>query len=361
MKRNISIFGLVVALILSVGSAEAQQQSKRYTVLFYNVENLFDTIQDYTIYDTEFIPTGGKEWNSAKYAKKMDNLERVFFGITQQNRAYPTVIGVSEIENRTVLDDIASLPKLQAANYQICHYDGPDARGVDVAFFYRPDQFKYEGSESIKANIPGARPGFRTRDLLTMWGTIDGEPVFFLVSHWPSRRGGQSSSAFLREGLAAQIKGIADSVRTANPKTKVFIMGDFNDDPGDKSVSEYLGAKLRKNKLGPMDLYNPYWQMHKDGYGTLVYNDLWNMFDNIVVSSNVANAPSGTLKLWKPKGAEYYGNIYKAEFLFQKEGQYKGYPLRTYVGNSFQGGYSDHLPVYIFITKPATPQQGVAK
>ncbi len=340
---------MVVAMLLSLGNAAAQ--SKRYTVLFYNVENLFDTIQDPTIYDTEFIPSGNKEWNSTKYYKKLDNLEKVFYSIAEQNRAYPTIIGVSEVENRNVLEDIASMPKLQRANYQICHYDGPDARGVDVAFFYRPDQFEYEGSESIKANIPGARENFRTRDLLTMWGKIDGEPFFFVVSHWPSRRGGQSSSAYLREGLASQIKSICDSVRNDNPSTKVVVMGDFNDDPGDKSVSECLGAKLKKNKLGKNDMWNPYWQMHRDGYGTLVYNDLWNLFDNIVVSENVANAPKGTLEIWKPKQNNYYGNVFKAEFLFQKEGQYKGYPLRTYVGNNFQGGFSDHLPVYIYLVK----------
>lgn len=349
MKRNIFVLGLVAAMVLSISSASAQ--SKRYTALFYNVENLFDTIQDPTIYDTEFIPSGSKEWNSHKYNKKLENLERLFYSIAQENRAYPTVMGVSEVENRNVLEDIASMPKLLPANYQICHYDGPDARGVDVAFFYRPDQFEYEGSESIKAEIPGAREGFRTRDILTMWGKIDGEDFFFVVSHWPSRRGGQNSSAFLREGVAAQIKSICDSVRQENPAMKCVVMGDFNDDPGDKSVSEDLGAKLKKDKLEKGDFFNPFWQMHKDGYGTLVYNDIWNLFDNIVVSDNVANAPEGTLELWKPKKGDYYGFIYKAEFLFQKEGQYKGYPLRTYVGNNFQGGWSDHLPVYIFLVK----------
>ena len=349
MKRNIFVLSLLVAMVFSIGTTSAQ--SKRYSVLFYNVENLYDTIQDPTIYDTEFIPTGIKEWNSAKYNKKLANLEKLFYSVAQQNKAYPTIIGVSEVENRNVLEDIASQEKLLPANYQICHYDGPDARGVDVAFFYRPDQFKYEGSKSIKAQIPGARENFRTRDILAMWGEIDGEDFFFIVSHWPSRRGGQSSSAYLREGLAAQIKSICDEVRRQRPDMKIMVMGDFNDDPGDKSISECLGAKLNPKKLSQGDMYNPYWQMHKDGYGTLVYNDLWNLFDNIVVSDNVVNAPSGTLKLWKPKNAKYYGNIFKGEFLFQKEGQYKGYPLRTYSGNNFQNGWSDHLPVYLFLVK----------
>jgi len=349
MKRFLQTALLIAAMLFAATSLEAQ--NKRYTVMFYNLENLYDTIQDPTIYDTEFIPTGVKQWNSAKYWKKMSNIEKVFFSVATQNKAYPTVIGVSEIENRNVLEDVVSLDKLQNANYQICHYDGPDARGVDCAFLYRPDQFKIEGSEPIKAKIPGAREGFRTRDILTMWGTIEGEPFFFVVSHWPSRRGGQSSSAFLREGVAAQIRGIIDSVRTANPLVKAVVMGDFNDDPQDKSVSEYLGGKLNKSKLDPNDMYNPFWQLHKDGYGSLAYNDAWNLFDNIVVSASLANPQEGTLGLWKPKKSKYWGNIFAPDFLHQQEGQYKGYPLRTYVGNNFQAGFSDHFPVFIFIAK----------
>ena len=143
MKRNLFVISVVVALFVSLTSASAQ--SKRYTVLFYNVENLFDTIQDPTIYDTEFIPSGVKQWNSAKYYKKLDNLEKVFYSITEQNRSYPTVIGVSEVENRNVLEDIASLPKLQRANYQICHYDGPDAPGMLTLMLSLPSYLNWSG------------------------------------------------------------------------------------------------------------------------------------------------------------------------------------------------------------------------
>lgn len=345
------LFFILTALVLfvSIGAVDAQ---KRYAVLFYNVENLYDTIQDPTIYDTEFIPSGIKEWNSNKYWKKMANLERVFYSVAKQNKSYPTIIGVSEIENRNVLEDIASLEKLQPAGYQICHYDGPDRRGVDCAFFYRPDQFRYEGSESVTAKIPGAPDYFLTRDILTMWGTIEDDPFFFVVSHWPSRRGGESQSSYLREGVATQIRAIADSVRSVNPAVKVVVMGDFNDDPEDRSVSEALGGRQYIDRLEPSDMFNPYLQLHKDGFGTLAYNDAWNLFDNIVVSANLATGSTGKLKLTKSSAKnKYWGNIFSADFLLQKSGQYKGYPLRTYVGNSFQNGFSDHFPVFILISE----------
>ena len=347
MKRNIFVISVIAALMLSLGTASAQ--SKRYTVLFYNVENLYDTIQDPTIYDTEFIPTGIKEWNSAKYNKKLANLEKLFYSVAQQNKAYPTIIGVSEVENRNVLEDIASQEKLIPANYQICHYDGPDARGVDVAFFYRPDQFKYEGSKSIKAQIPGARENFRTRDLLAMWGEIDGEDFFFIVSHWPSRRGGQSSSADLREGLAAQIKGICDEARRQNPNIKVAVMGDFNDDATDASITKVMGAKAKVKELESGDFFNPFNEMLRAGLGTLAYQDVWNLFDNICVTENLVNAEEGKLRIIK--GKKFYGNIFTRPYMLQQEGQYKGYPLRTFVTNNFQNGFSDHFPVYIYIGK----------
>ena len=345
MKRLVLMLGIVLCCCtLSFA------QEKPHMVAFYNLENLFDIYNDPETHDDEFTPEGVKQWNEIKYQKKLSNVERVMFDMAAIQKDYPIVIGVSEIENRSVLEDLVSQPKLQGANYRICHFDSPDARGVDVAFLYRADVFKLEGSDNIKLEVEEL-PNFRTRDFVVMWGTIEGEPFYFLVSHWPSRLGGKEASQFKRDACAKQIREIKDALLAKDPNTKVIVMGDFNDDPGDKSVSECLGAKLNPKKLSQGDMYNPYWQMHKDGYGTLVYNDLWNLFDNIVVSDNVINAPSGTLKLWKPKNAKYYGNIFKGEFLFQKEGQYKGYPLRTFVTNNFQNGFSDHFPVYIYIGK----------
>lgn len=344
MKKQLFILSL---LLLFAGGVDAQ---KPYKVMFWNIENFFDTVDDPEVRDDEFTPEGPKAWNEAKYAKKLSNVERVIFDVAAQDRIYPAVIGFSEVENRSVLEDIVSTPKLAPASYRIVHYDSPEARGVDVAFIYRPDQLKLEGSYPVKSDVPSL-PNFRTRDILTMWGTIDEEPFYFMVVHWPSRLGGKDASEFKRIALGEQMRRLADSVLLQNPKTKIVAMGDFNDDPTDPSMEEALGAKGNAKQLIEGDFFNPYHAMLRAGMGTLAYGDAWNIFDNIVVTENMINAEKGTLKLQKPKGSKFYGAIFRAHYLFQKEGQYKGYPLRTYVSNSFQGGYSDHLPVYIYIAK----------
>lgn len=333
------------ALLISFSSAQ-----KPYKVVFYNLENFFDTINDPEVRDDEFTPEGPKKWNSAKYYKKLDNVERVFFDIAAINKDYPIVIGVSEVENRNVLEDIVATRKMAPANYRISHFDSPEARGVDVAFLYRPDVFKIEGEKAVRTVIPSL-PNFKTRDILTMWGTIDEEPFFFMVAHWPSRLGGREASEFKRIAVAEQMRSIADSVRKANPATKVVMMGDFNDDPIDKSMTQGLRAKLKMKDLQEGDFYNPFGDMLKAGHGSLAYGDAWNIFDNIVVSENLAKGSTGKLKLQQAPKSKFYGNIFKQHYMVQKEGQYKGYPLRTFVGNNFQGGFSDHFPTYIYIGK----------
>lgn len=346
MKRWFIIAVSAALSLLAVAAATAQ--NKAYTVMFYNVENLFDTIPSPGVKDTEFTPDGPKKWNSAKYWHKMANLEEVFYKVAQAERTFPAIIGVSEIENRNVLEDLAAMPKLAQANYQIVHYDSPEARGVDVAFFYRPDIFKYEGSFPIKTVVPEL-PDFRTRDILSMWGTIDGQQFCFFVCHWPSRLGGQAASEFKRMGAAQTVRNAIDSIRTLRPDTRFVLMGDMNDDPNNRSLAEVVGAKEKPSQLKPGDMFNPFWALYKAGIGSLAYNDVWNLFDNIVVSENLVDAPDGQLKLYRK--SKYYGYIFNKEFLLQKSGQYKGYPLRTFVGDNFQGGYSDHFPVYILLSK----------
>ena len=327
---------------------------KPYKVVFYNLENLFDTINDPNKNDEEYLPEGARKWTTYRYNCKLDNMSRVLFDIAAEDKNFPAVIGVSEIENRLVLEDLIATPKLAKANYRIVHYDSPDRRGVDCAFFYRPDKFQLEGSEAHRISFPG-QPNFLTRDLVAMWGKIEGEPFYFIVSHWPSRLGGKERSQHSRDFVAAKCKHICDSVRTLNPATKVVIMGDFNDDATDASVTDILGAKGDKKgkikDLQPNDMYNPFYSMLKAGYGTLGYRDSWNLFDNIVVSENLATGSTGALKIQKKEGAKFYGNIFNRSYMVQQEGQYKNYPLRSFVGSNFQNGYSDHFPVYIYISK----------
>ena len=321
---------------------------KPYKVVFYNLENLFDTINDPNKNDEEYLPEGARKWTTYRYNQKQENMSRVLFDIAAEDRNFPTVIGVSEIENRLVLEDLVVQPHMALGNYRIVHYDSPDRRGVDCAFLYRPDVFKLEGSKAHKFEMPGI-PNFYTRDLVTMWGTIEGEPFYFLVSHWPSRLGGKEASQFKRDACAKQIREIKDSLLRENPATKVIVMGDYNDDATDDSIVEVMGAKGDVKDLQPGDFFNPYVQMLRAGLGTLAYQDAWNLFDNICVTENLVNAKAGELKLIK--GKKFYGNIFTRPYMLQQEGQYKGYPLRTFVTNNFQNGFSDHFPVYIYIGK----------
>ena len=339
---------LLILSVMALAATSVVAQDKPYMVAFWNFENLFDIYNDPETHDDEFTPEGIKKWNETKYQKKLFNLERVIFDMAAINKEYPVVLGVSEIENRSVLEDLVSQPKLKGAKYRICHFDSPDARGVDVAFLYRADVFKLEGSDNIKLNVPEL-PNFRTRDLVVMWGTIEGEPFYFLVSHWPSRLGGKEASQFKRDACAKQIREIKDSLLQANPATKVVVMGDFNDDATDASLVKVMGAKGKVKELETGDFFNPYVQMLKAGLGTLAYQDSWNLFDNICVTENLVNGTYGKLRLIK--GKKFYGNIFTRPYMLQQEGQYKGYPLRTFVTNNFQNGFSDHFPVYIYIGK----------
>ncbi len=344
MKKRL-FFTLSLLLVLAFAFAQ-----RPYKVMFYNLENFFDTINDPEVRDDEFTPEGPKQWNSAKYHRKLGNIERVLFDIAASDRIFPAVIGFSEVENRSVLEDIVSSPKLAPADYRIVHYDSPEARGVDVAFLYRPAVFHLEGSRAVRTVVPQL-PNFRTRDILTMWGTIENEPFFFMVAHWPSRLGGREASEFKRIAVGEQMRHIADSVLACMPATRVVAMGDFNDDPEDRSIAEALGARGKVRELDPGDFYNPFAAMHRAGLGTLAYGDAWNLFDNIVVSGNAVLGDDGGFRLEKAPGSKYDGNIFRRPYMVQREGQYKGYPLRSYVGNNFQDGYSDHFPVYIYFAK----------
>jgi predicted extracellular nuclease len=351
MKKQIKttlVLLLLLALWMGTGTGHAQEQ--KYSVVFYNVENLFDTHNDEGVLDEEFTPDGPYKWDEKRYAAKLDKLSEAIYKIAAATSGYPIIIGVCEVENRGVLQDLANTERLLPAGYRIAHYDSPEARGVDVAFFYRPDVFKYIESVPIRVTLPD-NPRFRTRDILRLSGTIDGETFHCFVNHWPSRRGGQQISEPKRVAAAQILRNVIDSLTTADPEAKFIIMGDFNDDPNNKSLEKTLGAKGRIKDLGPGDLFNPMYALFKDGFGTLAYNDTWNVFDNIIVSANLVNNAQNTFQVYRPGKNKHYAFIFNKPFLMQQEGRFKGYPLRTFVGTNYQGGYSDHFPVYLYIAK----------
>lgn len=328
---------LISVLIFQVTSA---QETFRI-IAFYNLENLHDTIfntDPNLILQDEFTPQSPKKYNTEKYYKKLDNLARVISEIgAEVDKLGPAIIGVAEVENRTVLEDLINRPALKNRNYGIIHYESYDERGIDVAFLYRKDCFVPIYSFHKK------QPKFRTRDLVYLEGELDGEHIYLLVDHWSSRRGGRKRSEPRRISMAQKDRTVIDSIFSVNPDAKVIFMGDLNDNPNNISIVKYLKAKGSVEKLEIGDLYNPFYEKFKQGNGTLAHNDSWNLFDQIIISQSFLNDTIG----YNFKGAF----IFKKKYMYQQTGRFEGYPLRTYVGDEFQNGYSDHFPVYILISK----------
>ena len=350
MKKIIAIAALMLLYICSGA------QSRTYVIGFYNLENLFDIYDDPAKNDGEYLPDGANQWTQAKYEKKLANMAKVIRSMKDDNGRYHTILGVSEIENRLVLEDLVAQPAIADANYQIVHYDGPDRRGVDVALLYKPEQFTFIESESIPFTFDNSEIDFsdidtdyfRTRDILMVHGTIAGEDFAFYVMHLPSRVGGKGGN--LRARGAEIAYAHAQRMMEKYPGIKIAMMGDMNDDPFDESMAKYLHGRETLAEVGAEDFFNPFLTMIKDGMGSLCYQGQWSIYDQILVNSNLALAPNGGLQI-TPINKGYYGRIYKKRFMVTKSGQYKGYPLRTFSNGGFINGYSDHFPTYIVISK----------
>ena len=347
MKRKLfqaTIF--IVAFFICTKFVSAQE--KKYKVgciAFYNLENLYDTLNDPNTNDDEFTPNGPYKYSGERYKEKLKHMSQVISQIGNEYvKGGPVIIGVSEIENRAVLEDLIKQDSLKASNYGIVHFNSPDKRGVDVGLLYQKNNFTVTSSKSVTLKIPG-RTDFFTRDQLVVGGKFNGEQLYIIVNHWPSRRGGEKRSAALRNAAADLCKSIVDSIQNIDSTAKVIIMGDLNDDPTNKSLTNHLKAKGNQAEVGKRDLYNPGYNMFKkEGLGSLAYRDSWNLFDQIIISGTLLGDDRSTYKFFKAK-------IFNRNFLTQKEGAFSGYPLRTYVGTTYMGGYSDHFPVYIFLTK----------
>jgi hypothetical protein len=253
------------------------------------------------------------------------------------------VIGLCEIENRSVLNDLVRQEKLKSRNYQIVHYDGPDVRGVDVAFLYQPKYFKLISSKSVRV-VLGDTSERPTRDELLVTGEMLGEKVHFIICHWPSRRGGEKLSAPKRMIAAQTAKELIDSIEKAEPNSKIMLMGDLNDDPISKSIKIGLKSNKERAKIKKGQMFPCMMPLFEKGIGSLAYNDSWNLFDQFIVSPEFTRFDFNSLRVYKAK-------IFNKPFLAQDYGNFKGSPFRTYAGGIYLGGYSDHFPVYIFMVK----------
>ncbi len=358
MKKHVCTRTLALMVLIASLTASFAASAKDYVIGFYNVENLFDTYHDEGKNDYEYLPDGANKWTEPRYEKKLHNMASVISAMATENKMFHTVLGLSEIENRHVLEDLVLQPEIEKANYQIVHYDGPDRRGVDVALLYRPDQFKLLDSKSIPFDFNSkdivfsmdseAQKNFRTRDILMVRGEIGSEMFAFFVAHLPSRIGGKGSD--LRSRGAQIIYENAMDLMRDFPGIKIVVMGDMNDNPTDESMTTFLHGKETISEVGEYDFFSPFLSMLKAGYGSLAYRGTWNIYDIIMVNKALASPAKGSLRIIPIVKKQYYGRIFSQPFMTQQTGQYKGTPFRTFSGGTFIGGYSDHYPTYIVIS-----------
>ncbi len=339
---------LPLLLFLFLSGNLLSQNNSEYSIItvgFYNVENLFDTINSPGVYDQDFLPESAKEWNTEKYVEKLDRLAEVISQMgTDKDKDGPDIIGLAEVENLGVLLDLANQERIKDRRYQVIHADSPDKRGIDVGLLFNPRVFVPSGFNVLDVEIyrqDGSR--LYTRDILHVWGRIHKEEFHFFVNHWPSRVGGQAASAPNRNIAGQVCRDEIEKIKEKNPDAKVIVMGDFNDDPTSPSIRKYLGVQAKAEDCDISGLYNTMEDFYHKGIGTLAYRDAWNLFDQIIISCPVINDDTGY--------RYHSAHIFKEDYLLQKFGTFKGYPFRSFVGDNYIGGYSDHFPVYIHLIK----------
>ena len=325
---------LILLFILTLKYASSQN----LTVAFYNVENLMDTIDNSRAQDNDFLPGKKYKWNSVRYKKKVSALAKVISNLGDSDG--PEMLGLAEVENKTVLKDLVGSKVLRSYGYEIVHYDSPDERGIDVAFLYKEKSFKLISSRVYSAAFLSIKS--HTRDVLLVKGRVGNDTLFFLVNHWPSRRKGVEQSEDKRIAVSIMVREAVDSILKKSPLAKIILMGDFNDEPFNKSIAIELDAKSELKGLKKEELYNPFYSLGQQGLGTVHYNHKWNMFDQIILSNGFFSS-SGSLKYQS-------ANVYHPDWMHYNKDLKNG-PFRTFMGDDYKGGYSDHFPVYIVFKK----------
>lgn len=352
MKRCNLFFVFLLALTAIVCNAQDRKLSL-YAVGFYNLENLFDTCHDEGKNDYAFLADGDYKWNGLKYSHKLSNMATVLAEMgtdkTPQGCAF---IGVSEVENGKCLTDLCAQPQLAQRDMRWVLFEGVDKRGVDVGFLYNPKLFTLDEKNTKLVPFEAEDTTFYTRGFLTVHGTMGGEHICCIVCHLPSRLHGDD---FYRVSGAKQVTALREQIEKDDPDVKVFVMGDMNDDPIDRSMTKGLRGKANMRDVGSHDMFNPWINVIKSGTGTLRYNGGWNLFDQILITPNmlVKEAEKDAKLIAKNcKTLKYYtSHIFRRDYLLQTEGKYKGNPKRTHAGGQWLDGYSDHLPVVMYLIK----------
>ncbi|MEW7289589.1 endonuclease/exonuclease/phosphatase family protein [Aquimarina sp. 2304DJ70-9] len=326
------------------------QEKKEYqvnTIAFYNLENLFDPEDDPITFDDDRTPKGKDHWTYEVYRDKIKNMAQVISKIgTDVAKNPPAILGVAEIENRKVLEDLVNEEVLLPKDYGIVQFDSPDRRGIDVGLLYQKSLFKPKNKSVHELVIYDHNSAKRvyTRDQLLVSGYLDGDLIHIIVNHWPSRRGGEARSRYKRNKAASLTKKIMDSLFAIDPYAKIIAMGDFNDNPQNTSIKKILAAKSNRQKVMLKELYNPMAKLAKKGIGSLAWADRWSLFDQIIVSKAFLRNDYTTYQYYK-------AGVFNAHYLTTSKGKYKGYPFRSFSNGSYTGGYSDHYPVYLYVIK----------
>lgn len=341
------LLSVCLLVLITCNFATAQNQM---AVAFYNVENLFDTINDPKKFDEEFTPNGNYRYTDKIYQKKLNNIAQVISKLANDNESKitikkgPAIIGLAEVENKKVLKDLINQPVLKSRKYKIVHYESNDSRGIDVALLYRPDVFTPFASRLVPVRFNYQNKKGHNREILLVSGTIQQDTFHILVNHWNSRRGNQTETMLKRNQSAIACKRLADSICTKNPNAAVIVMGDLNDNPTDKSVTQYLSAKSNIHQMEQKDFYNPFYNLFKSGRGTCGHNRDWHLFDQILLCYSLTNN--------RPKSWQYSNvEIFNRSFNRNQFGKYKNFPYRSFSGQQFIDGYSDHFPVIIYLKR----------
>ena len=331
---------LLSCFFIFPGSQAQTHEKQRVRIMCYNVENFFDCVDDSTTNDNEFLATGRRVWNFSKYEKKQTNIARVITAVGEWDT--PALVGLCEVESERCLQDLTHHSGLKNLRYKYLHHESPDPRGIDVALLYQPQLFKPIHDEAIRIRYPES-PGSRTRDLLFASGILPtGDTLHVFICHFPSRLGGEKESEGKRRYVASVVRARVDSLFAANAKANIIIMGDFNDYPTNASMSEVLQALPLSDSMDTGKLYNLMYKLHAEGKGSNKHLGEWGALDQIIVSGNLLN-PTGTV-LTRQEDAHFFD----ADFLLENDTKYMGkQPFRTYAGMKYQGGFSDHLPVYV--------------
>lgn len=332
MNFKISLL-IISGVVMFSCSSVKKSLRQEYTVVSYNVENLFDTVDDLKVPDEEFLPASEKKWDNEKYQKKLADLARVISEVNPKEM--PEVVGLVEVENRAVLEDMVKTGKLNGQGYAVIHEESPDYRGIDVALIYRKDAFQEISHEVLPVVFPDD-PEFKTRDILHVTGKMRNKTVHLFVNHWPSRIGGDEKTEPKRILAASVLKTKVDQILAIDAKARIIIMGDMNDEPVNKSLQETLGAAAPNSGATLVNLMTP---DDVAGKGTYFYSGAWNMLDNLVVSETVLKGTGMQVEGGK-------GNIFSDDWMIFTNKNGDKTPNRSYVGNKYVGGVSDHFAVY---------------